>query len=210
MRARLTFPPTSEDVGAIRACRLFDADWYLETYPDVKALGMDPAEHYLWFGARLDRNPSPRFNTAGHRKMNPGTADDTANPLFRFISRHRTAERPAARAGELRYSDWIARNDTLGEGDRALIHRHMAGFRNRPKFSILMPVYDPPGDYLRQAIDSVLAQLYPHWELCIADDASRASHIRPVLEAYACTDARIKLAFRDENGGISALMDMRS
>ena len=41
---------------------------------------------------------------------------------------------------------------------------------------------------LREAIESVLAQLYPDWELCIADDASRAPHVRRVLEEYAAAD----------------------
>lgn len=43
---------------------LFDAKWYLEQYPDVKALGMDPFEHYLWLGRRLGRSPSPNFGAA--------------------------------------------------------------------------------------------------------------------------------------------------
>jgi GT2 family glycosyltransferase len=49
-----------------------------------------------------------------------------------------------------------------------------------------------------------LAQLYPHWELCIADDASTRPDVRPLLEAYASRDARIKVVFRRENGHISA------
>ena len=33
----------------------FDPDWYTAEYPDVKILGMDPAEHYRWIGWRLGR-----------------------------------------------------------------------------------------------------------------------------------------------------------
>jgi glycosyltransferase involved in cell wall biosynthesis len=50
----------------------------------------------------------------------------------------------------------------------------------------------------------VLAQTWTHWELCIADDASTAPHVRAVLEEYARRDARIRLSFRPENGHISA------
>lgn len=49
-----------DDIERIRASGLFDAEWYLEQYPDVRALGMDPAEHYLWIGAKLGRDPKPR------------------------------------------------------------------------------------------------------------------------------------------------------
>ncbi len=48
------------------------------------------------------------------------------------------------------------------------------------------------------------AQLYPHWELCIADDASHEPHVRRVLEEFAQRDARIRVTFRGENGHISA------
>ncbi|WP_298674685.1 hypothetical protein [uncultured Lentibacter sp.] len=41
------------DLKKIRESGHFDADWYLKTYPDVAALGMDPAEHYLKYGKLL-------------------------------------------------------------------------------------------------------------------------------------------------------------
>jgi glycosyltransferase involved in cell wall biosynthesis len=51
---------SEEDVAALRNSRDFDADWYLKQYPDVKLLGMDPAEHYLWIGRALRRFGSPQ------------------------------------------------------------------------------------------------------------------------------------------------------
>ena len=55
-----------------------------------------------------------------------------------------------------------------------------------------------------EAIESVQKQLYPNWELCIADDASSDPHVRPILERYAAEDDRIKVVFRKDNGHISA------
>lgn len=46
------------ELDALRASGEFDAEWYLNAYPDVRALGMDPLEHYLWIGARLGRGPT--------------------------------------------------------------------------------------------------------------------------------------------------------
>lgn len=74
----------------------------------------------------------------------------------------------------------------------------------KPLISVLMPVYNTPESYLRSAIESMLAQVYPHWELCIADDASTQEQVRSILEEYAGIDGRIKLTFRSENGHISA------
>ncbi len=74
---------------------------------------------------------------------------------------------------------------------------------SQPKISILLPVYNVPEKWLRRCIDSVLSQIYPHWELCIADDFSSAKHIRPTIERYAKRDPRIKAVFRPQNGHIS-------
>ena len=102
------------------------------------------------------------------------------------------------------YQAWIAEHDTLSDVDRALIRKHIGSFATRPKFSVLMPVYNTPERYLLEAIDSVRRQLYEDWELCIVDDASTAKHIRPIIEKYSRADGRIKPVFRPANGGISA------
>jgi glycosyltransferase involved in cell wall biosynthesis len=72
-----------------------------------------------------------------------------------------------------------------------------------PRVSVLMPTFNSPIGWLRDAIDSVRAQSYPHWELCIADDASTDPQVRTTLEQYAARDGRIRLEFRSETGHIS-------
>jgi GT2 family glycosyltransferase len=73
----------------------------------------------------------------------------------------------------------------------------------RPVISVITPVYNTPEKWLRRAIDSVLEQQYPEWELCIADDCSTAPHVRRILEEYTARDKRIKVAFRETNGHIA-------
>jgi len=70
------------------------------------------------------------------------------------------------------YGEWVRRYDTLTDADREKIKSRIDGFQNKPLFSVLMPVYNPPIVFLDKAIQSVRNQLYPNWELCIADDAS--------------------------------------
>ena len=64
---------------------LFDAEWYLLTYPDVKASGLDPIVHYLMFGARELRNPSVNFDTAAYLQQNADVETKGFNPLYHFI-----------------------------------------------------------------------------------------------------------------------------
>ena len=73
----------------------------------------------------------------------------------------------------------------------------------KPLISIIMPVYNVDEKWLRMCIDSVVNQLYPYWELCIADDASPKPHIKAVLQEYLEKDERIKVVFREKNGHIS-------
>ena len=108
------------------------------------------------------------------------------------------------RIGPVRYAAWIEEFDTLREADRAAIAARIAGMVSRPRISVLMPVFNTPEKWLRRAIQSVREQLYPEWELCIADDASTRPHVRRVLETAAASDPRIKVTFRKVNGHISA------
>jgi len=102
------------------------------------------------------------------------------------------------------YEEWVRRYDTLTDYRRQKLVSQMFTFRMKPLVSVIMPVYNPKPEYLMEAIQSVRKQIYPHWELCIADDASTDKRIRPILERYASEDTRIKVIFRDKNGHISA------
>jgi glycosyltransferase involved in cell wall biosynthesis len=66
-----------------------------------------------------------------------------------------------------------------------------------------MPVYNVEEQWLRACIASVRSQYYQNWELCIADDCSSDTHIKPLLEEFKMLDSRIKVVYREENGHIS-------
>ncbi len=74
----------------------------------------------------------------------------------------------------------------------------------RPLISVVMPTYNPKPKWLKEAIESIRAQTYPEWELCIADDASVSEEIKDMLRDYERQDSRIKVVFRARNGHISA------
>ena len=101
------------------------------------------------------------------------------------------------------YERWMLAHH-FRASDRRRLRDTIPALQLRPTFSVLMPVYETPEKYLREAIESVLAQVYPDWELCIADDASKQPHVREVLEEYAELDPRIKVVFRERNGHIAA------
>ena len=77
----------------------FDSAWYLQTYPDVAEKLMNPAEHYLKFGADEGRNPSERFDTDWYLRANQDVQEFGMNPLIHFLE-HGQAEGRAANSRE--------------------------------------------------------------------------------------------------------------
>lgn len=74
----------------------------------------------------------------------------------------------------------------------------------KPKISILMPTYNTPADVLRRAIESVRAQIYDNWELCVSDDCSPDPEVRQVVDGFVRSDKRIKAVYGERNEGVSA------
>lgn len=75
----------------------------------------------------------------------------------------------------------------------------------QPLFSIIVPLYKTPDTFLRQMLDSVTAQTYARWELCLADGSndSRFSGIQDTVRSYQRTYPNIKYTLLNENGGIA-------
>jgi O-antigen biosynthesis protein len=103
------------------------------------------------------------------------------------------------------YRNWIKRIERPSYSP-ARFRDMMKGFTYQPRISILMPAYNTPQEYLEKAIESVRAQLYEDWELCICDDRSSVEpeRLRKYLQDCCDSDPRIKVVFSPENEGISS------
>jgi cellulose synthase/poly-beta-1,6-N-acetylglucosamine synthase-like glycosyltransferase len=101
---------------------------------------------------------------------------------------------------DAQYQRWLACHPM---NDRDAIRREVERFPYQPVVSLVMPVYDVDEPWLTMAIESLIAQLYPRWELCLADDASTRPHVRPLLDGFAARDARIRLRLLQTNERIS-------
>ena len=128
-------------------------------------------------------------------------------PIRRVRSLCRSLKRPGRTAAPLRLEDayerWARVHDTPTAADLARLRESSRSFAVAPTISVVMPVFNTPADLLEEAIQSVRAQAYERWELCIADDASTAPHVRGMLERHAAADPRIKVRFRTSSGNIS-------
>jgi O-antigen biosynthesis protein len=187
--------PEKAKIATLHSSLYFDSEWYLSTYKDVADSGMDPATHYLQYGAREGRDPGPFFSTRSYQSKYPQTAGDGQNPVLHSLAPSWwPARKPRPEKPE----------EYLSNADRAAIQKHIAQLSHQPLISVVMPAYNTPEKFLRQAIASVQAQLYANWELCIANDASPDITVAKVLDECAAKDKRIKIIHRKENGNISA------
>jgi len=195
---------------------LFDRDWYVAQYAGIAEAGCDPALHYALYGATERRNPGPQFDAESYLQRYPDVSEAGLNPLVHYLEDGVAQGRKISPVGEPTvtlvpppdapgdYQIWVERYDTLSHEDEAAIRNHIDHLSKHPLISVLMPVYNTDPTFLRKALDSVLCQLYPFWELCIADDASTHPEIREIIAEYARQDRRIKVEFRSTNGHISA------
>ena len=110
------------------------------------------------------------------------------------------ADTPASRRRQ--YRRWLALH-TPTSTELGQMRGAAQALKSPAVISVVMPVHDPEPAWLEAAIRSVLGQVYPHLQLCIADDASTKPQVRAVLER-AANDPRVRVVFRDRQGGIAA------
>lgn len=203
----------------------FNEKWYLANNPDIKKDEIDPYKHYIIHGKQEGRlgykdtlivKNYKRINILmkAHKNLkskNLKTSElinsalkvykknginGLKNKIFQIVN-------PTPKNTDFLYEQWVLLYDTLTNNDILEIKEKIKLFHHRPLISIVMPVYNTDINFLKQAIDSVLEQIYENWELCIADDNSTNPKIQKILQNYEEKDRRIKVVYRNENGHIS-------
>lgn len=213
--SRINFPCLADGVGSVVAVVRFDHD--------VRSLRFDPSVSPCTFElSEISLTRIDKFSAASRMVAKLASRLLRKPSLLRAFVRDAWASffraglpglgdclyrmhesRAVGGVPSLDYAAWTEKFDRLTDADLAAIRRGIASLARKPLISVVVPVYDTPEVWLRCCIDSVLAQHYPHWELCIADDASTAPHVAGVLAAYAAQDPRIRVVSRERNGHIS-------
>lgn len=98
---------------------------------------------------------------------------------------------------------WQDYQQRLNDDVLPVLRAEIAAMAQPVTISILVPTYNTDPAMLTAMVESVRSQIYPHWELCIADDASPKPHVRQMLQELAAQEPRIKLHLGETNRGVS-------
>lgn len=155
----------------------FDTDFYLKKYPDLRhATKIDPLTHFMVFGWRELRDPSPNFSTSFYLATNPDVRDAGINPFLHFVAHGRAERRDPVPYFETRVRQF------------------------KPLVSVIVPNYNH-ARFLPQRLESIVAQTYANIEIILLDDSSSDDSVS-VLTAFAeSTNIPVKTAFNVDNSG---------
>ncbi len=201
-----------EEIELVRKSSFFDAKWYLAEYPDVSMLGMDPAEHYLALGARLNRDPSPAFSTMAYLVANKDVQKSGVNPLIHYERRGRKEKRQLSSATissstpeeRVRCKRILTRRNAYW--DRSRQERFLRDLSSdgaetsATTVSVIMPTRNR-ADCIGRAVQSVIDQSHRNWELLVIDDGG-TDNTADIIASFA--DSRIRYVHTGINRGVSS------
>jgi O-antigen biosynthesis protein len=192
---------------------LFDLHFYCEHNPSVQRQWAFPLLHFWEHGDAEEQSPNPYFDPLFYRER---YQLEHLGPVALFLHYVSTGQglAPSALFDPLFYCQNcpdvqtsplspVEHYQQIGAAAGLYPCAALADLARKPLISILTPVYNTNEDLLSRCLSSVRHQAYPHWELCLVDDGSSAPHIRPLLEAFAAQDQRIRLKFLPKNKGIA-------
>ncbi|MFV0528551.1 MAG: glycosyltransferase family 2 protein [Lachnospiraceae bacterium] len=93
------------------------------------------------------------------------------------------------------YQEWIQKHlRSASELSRQRAHV----FAHQPLISIVVPLYKTPEQYLREFVESVQAQTYENWQLCLSDGSGPDSPLTGQLQKLTAADRRIQVVYHEE------------
>lgn len=166
---------------------LFDAQWYLNNYPDAKKRRKSPLTHYVKLGFKKNYNPSPAFSTERYLSAYPDANANTC-PLLHYIKKGK-------KQGRVCYSTQ----------DMGVLKQNPTSLT--PLVSVVVTSYNY-ASFIPETLDSILAQTYKNYEIIIIDDGSKDNSVE-VIKEYVSRYSNIHLYLHDGGANCGLIKSMQ-
>ncbi|MBO0694595.1 MAG: glycosyltransferase, partial [Verrucomicrobia bacterium] len=100
------------------------------------------------------------------------------------------------------YAKWVMEHEPTAD-DLQKQRAESSTWDRKPKISLLIPLLDPPANFLNELFSSILSQTYDNWEACVVDAGSAKRETIESLRRWMKTTNRIRVQRLDVNLGIS-------
>lgn len=202
----------SEQVDALRQCKLFDANWYLAQYPDVAEALLDPYLHYIRHGGAELREPGPDFDTTFYLQQFESESSCHCNPeelapLIHYLWHgHDAGFLPKQ---QLKEKPWWAKTgltDSRGGGDaQADDFDLIRGLAQLPDPAVVVPIYNA-FEELAACLESIQKYTRLPCRVILINDASPDPRVSSLLEQYH-DDPGFECYENDSNLGFTATVN---
>ena len=152
-----------ESYDKIMESGLFDKNYYLKAYPNVKKSGMDPLIHYLFYGASEYKLPSPSFNLKRYLQEYPEIDKYNLNPLIHYIDNKNEGF-------IMDKSPFVLRRRKIIDTNKSLLSNYE--FDNEPLVSIIVLNRNGLGHLQRLFENFDKKTNYSNYEIIVVDNAS--------------------------------------
>ena len=156
----------------IAQSKYFNKRWYLKTNLDIKQSGIDPIEHYIKYGWKEGRNPSKYFDGNRYLDKHQDVKKAKMNPLIHYL-------RYGVKEKRIIFS--TQDNIKFEENKPNICDKLICQYKN-PKISVIVASYNYQ-DYIKETLDSILAQTYTNYEIIVVDDGSTDDSLK-VIKKY--------------------------
>lgn len=171
-------------IKIIKENNLFNHEYYLNRYPDVKSDGMDPLIHFINYGYAGNRKMSPDYDFEEYISKN-NIRD--INPFVHFVLNN----------------DDFSKLKIKESLDKCISEEIKLKLESKYFVSVIMPTYNRK-NVIKNAIDSVLNQTYSNFELVIIDDGSTDGTENFIKDVYSEYISNKKIKYiKTSNGGVS-------
>ena len=167
---RLIFSLRVKKIKPLFAHYVFDPDWYLRTYPDVKLAQIDPFSHYLRYGWREGRKPIEDFDPVWYLSFYSDVKESGIEPFTHYLAHGIKEGRKPHSTTNQNNSLVLLVNSLEANSDEI----------NFPEIDVIIPIYHQP-ELLKKLLENLETSTDVPFNLILINDSWMDEEVNNIL-----------------------------